>query len=319
MANNLSVGNAFTDGMANACKADGLDMQYCMAMPRFFMQGVKYNNLTTIRTSDDRFEPRKWRNFVYTTQLGYALGIWPWCDVFKSHETGNMILSVLSAGAVGTGDAIGKEDKHNIMMSCRTDGVLIKPDVAIVPMDVSYINDAQNADKPMLAYTYTKHNNVTTYYVFAFSDKRQQNEQVNFMPTQLNMKGEVVIYNPLSGDIKKQQTDETFSGTLGADHYAYYMIAPVTPCGIAFLGEENKIVGTGKKRIADMKASGNQIQMKVLFAKGEDEVELHGYYTNSVKSDKGKITLDKENHTFVLNLPAPKNGDSVNVVLTGGY
>ena len=317
MASDLSVGNAFTDGMANACKADGLDMQYCMAMPRFFMQGVKYNNLTTIRTSDDRFEPRKWSNFVYTTQLGFALGIWPWCDVFKSHETGNMVLSVLSAGAVGTGDAIGKEDKHNIMMSCRADGILIKPDVAIVPMDISYITNAQNIDKPTLAFTYTKHNNITTNYVFAFSEKGQQNEDVDFKPSQLNMKGEVVIYNSLSGEIKKQQADETFNSKLGADHYAYFMIVPVMPCGIAFLGEENKIVGTGKKRIAEMKASGKTLQVEVLFAKGEDELQLHGYYTHSVKSDKGKLILNEADHTFSLTLPASKNGDPVNLVLTG--
>jgi hypothetical protein len=203
------------------------------------------------------------------------------------------------------------------MMSCRADGVLTKPDAAIVPMDISYIDDAQNAGKPMLAYTYTKHNNIITNYVFAFSKKGQQNDQVNFKPSQLNVTGEVVIYNPLSGEIKKQQADEIYSTALSGDHYAYYVIAPVIAGGIAFLGEVNKIVGTGKERIAEMKASGNQLHVKVLFAKDEDKVQLHGYYDKTVKSNKGTITLNHENHTFSLYLPAPKNVNSLNLTLSG--
>ena len=69
MLADIKVGNEFTDGMANAAKENGLHLQYCMAMPRFFLQGLKYNNLTTIRTSDDRFEPRKWMPFIFTSQF----------------------------------------------------------------------------------------------------------------------------------------------------------------------------------------------------------------------------------------------------------
>lgn len=142
MAEGIDVGNEFTDGMANACLKAGISMQYCMAMPRFFLQGLKYNNLTTIRTSGDRFRMDKWKHFIYTSELAYECGIYPWCDVFKSDEKGNMILAVLSSGPVGTGDAIGREDKENIMMACRKDGVLVKPDIPILPIDEDYINDA---------------------------------------------------------------------------------------------------------------------------------------------------------------------------------
>ena len=98
LGSKVGPGDAFTDGMAEASAKHGLVLQYCMALPRYFLQGAKYSNLTTIRTSGDRFEPGKWRNFLYTSQLASALGMWPWCDVFKSSEMGNMIVSVLSAG-----------------------------------------------------------------------------------------------------------------------------------------------------------------------------------------------------------------------------
>ncbi len=166
MAGTLFFGEAFPYGMANYCKTDGLVRLYCMGMPSFFKQGAKYTELTTFRSGFERFEPPRWANFILASQLGYTLGIWPWWDVFKSQEMVYIILSVLSAGTAGTCDAIGKEDKHNFMMSCRAKGVIIKPDVTIVPMDIAHSNNAQNADMPML--DHTKHNNVTANNVLHF-------------------------------------------------------------------------------------------------------------------------------------------------------
>ena len=183
MIHNINIGNKFTDGMAAACLKNRMTMQYCMAMPRFFLQGLKYNNLTTIRTSGDRFEPQKWKHFIYTSQLAYECGMYPWCDVFKSNEEGNMILSVLSAGPVGTGDAITKENKSNIMKACRTDGVLVKPDIPILPVDEDYVNDFKGNNLPMLSYTYTKHGNIKTGYIFAFTNDSTSNRNINFNPS----------------------------------------------------------------------------------------------------------------------------------------
>ena len=94
-----------------------------MALPRFFLQGSRYPNLTTIRTSDDRFGRSRWDSFLYTSQFARAAGIWPWADVFMSGETNNLLVSVLSAGMVGIGDAMGMENRENLMRVARADGV----------------------------------------------------------------------------------------------------------------------------------------------------------------------------------------------------
>ena len=108
----LTAGDAFTDGMARAAQEKGMSMQYCMALPRHFLQGARYGNLTTIRTSGDRFTRSKWDAFLYTSRLATALGIWPWADVFMSTETDNVLIATLSAGMVGNGDKIGAENKR---------------------------------------------------------------------------------------------------------------------------------------------------------------------------------------------------------------
>ena len=81
-----------------------------MALPCYFLQGSHYDNLTTIRTSGDRFNIKKWNNFLYTSRLASSMGIWPWADVYMSAETDNILLSTLSAGPVGIGDAIGADE-----------------------------------------------------------------------------------------------------------------------------------------------------------------------------------------------------------------
>ena len=108
---NVETGEAFLDDMSRACEQNGITMQYCMPLPCHFLQGSRYGNLTSIRTSGDRFETNKWNNFLYTSRLADSLGIPPWADVYMSDETGNVLLSTLSAGPVGIGDAIGAEDK----------------------------------------------------------------------------------------------------------------------------------------------------------------------------------------------------------------
>lgn len=311
MVNDIHVGNAFTDGMAHAAQAHGLDVQYCMAMPRYFLQGVKYNNLTTIRTSDDRFEPVKWMPFIFTSQLGYEMGIWPWCDVFKSGETGNMIISVLSAGPVGTGDAIGKEDKANIMMACRQDGVLVKPDAPLLPLDHDYMQMSMNEGKPVLAFTCTQHAGIKTGYLFAFADQKTTQTGFSFQPSALGFTGSVVVFNPADKKYEVVPAGKSFSANVPPAKYVYYIIAPVTRPGVAFLGDENKIAATGKKRIAAIKTTVSGLSVEVLFAKGEKEVTLQGYCKHPISADKGKVTADATTHLFTLAVKAPVKGDSV--------
>jgi hypothetical protein len=129
--------------MASAMAANGITMQYCSAMPRHFLQSSMYNNLTTIRVSRDRFSSTRWDSFLYASNLVSALGIWPWSDVFMSTETDNLLLSTLSAGTVGVGDPIGAESKANLFQTVRADGMIVKPDVPIVPIDAMYAQDAQ--------------------------------------------------------------------------------------------------------------------------------------------------------------------------------
>ncbi len=316
MISDISIGNAFTDGMAKAALDNGINMQYCMGLPRYFMQGVKYNNLTTIRTAGDRFKPERWMNFLFTSQLAYEMGIWPWSDVFKSSEIGNMTVSVLSAGAVGTGDSIGTENKANILKACRLDGVIVKPDIPLLPLDQNYVQLAKREGTPVVAYTYTRHQNIKTVYVVAFVGDSTKTKRFSFVPADMEMKGKIVLYDREHNTIQLINANDTYTETLSDQNYASYLLAPVTGSGIAFLGDKGKITGTGKKRIVSIESKGTTLQCKVLFAKGESSVVIEGYSEKDITTDKGKVEAGSVPHLFSIIVNAPKEGNIATLTLT---
>ena len=167
---NLTDPDAFFDNMASNAATETLTMQYCMALPRDYLQSIRYDNLTTIRVSDDRFESSKWDEFLYDSQLAASLGVWPWCDVFMSTETTNLLLANLSAGPVGVGDGLGQVNPANLWQVARPDGVIVKPDVPIVPTEATYLADAAGTNPAMVAATHVEHASGLRYaYVFSYA------------------------------------------------------------------------------------------------------------------------------------------------------
>jgi hypothetical protein len=146
--NNLTDQDSFLDNMEQALDQVGIVTQYCMPLPKHYLQSTKYQNLVSTRVSNDRFNRNRWKVFLYGTRLASSLGEWPWSDVFKSSERNNLLLSTLSAGMMGVGDAIGSADKVSIQRAIRSDGVLIKADLPIVQLDRSIVDEARGTVAP---------------------------------------------------------------------------------------------------------------------------------------------------------------------------
>ncbi len=269
----LGAGNAFTDGMADAAREKGLTLQYSMALPRHFLQGARYDNLTTIRVSGDRFERSKWDTFLYASRLASALGIWPWSDVFMSAETDNLLLATLSAGMVGVGDPIGAESGENLMRAVRSDGVIIKPDTPLVPIDAMY---TAGSKRPMIAAAHTDHGALRSSYVFSYG-RGSSAADASFTPAELEVSREAYVYDARNRTAQRLQPSDAFSFALARDGTAYFVVVPVARCGIALLGDAAKFVPDGRKRIAALEDEPDQLTATVTFAPEEQSVGLVGY------------------------------------------
>ena len=304
-------GDAFADNMARAAQERGLSLQYCMALPRFFLQGSRYANLTTIRTSDDRFGRNRWDNFLYVSQLARAVGIWPWSDVFLSSETNNLLISVLSAGMVGTGDAIGSENKDNLLRVARPDGVLVKPDESLLPLDSVYVAQANGRKTPMVAWTYSDHGALRTAYVFAYN-RQPTDAEAEFAPTEFGLSGNVCVLDARSGNAVFQSAHKRVQLSFKSGETAYYEIIPVGQSGLAFFGDAGKYVSNGRQRIAALEEAKGKLTVTTTFAAGEKSVRLFGYATKLPKSLRKVVRLarsafDPNTRRFSVEVrPAPE-------------
>ncbi len=311
-ATNLTDPNAFMNNMATSMAGNGITMQYCSALPRHFLQSSMYNNLTTIRVSGDRFQSSRWDRFLYTSRLAAALGIWPWSDVFMSTETDNLLLSTLSAGMVGVGDPIGSERASNLFQTIRGDGVIVKPDAPIVPVDAMYVQDAQVLNTPMVASTYTDFGGgMKTSYIFAYA--RGSNTTATFTPSSLGSGGNVYVYNYFTGSGSVVQAGNFYSDTVSSG--SYYIVAPIGPSGIAFLGDTGKFVSLGKKRISQLTDNGT-VQATIAFASHETSLTMHGYSPTSpnVTASNGtvsSVTYDASTHLFSFAVSPGSDGSAM--------
>ena len=270
------LGDAFLDGMANAMRDQGLSVQYCMALPRCFLQGSKYGNLTTIRTSDDRLKPSRYHDFLYTSRFASALGMWPWSDVFMSGETNNLLVSNLSAGPVGTGDEIGKENRANILKAIRADGVIIKPDTAVVPVDSAYIAEAQKQTVPLVCTAQTDHRGHKTVYALAVGTSKTPGAPFTLGPADLGTSGPACVYDYFAANAQWLEKNQPYRA-----HSSRWLELPHRRTG---RGERHRVSGRFREVRFDGAAKdfvgGRPILLltiQVLLSTEESSVTLHGY------------------------------------------
>jgi hypothetical protein len=318
----LSAGDAFTDGMARAAQERGMSLQYCMALPRHFLQGARYGNLTTIRTSGDRLTRSNWDTFLYTSRLASALGIWPWTDVFMSTETDHVLIATLSAGMVGNGDKLGTENKENLLRAVRMDGVIVKPDAPLLPIDAMYAADApgllpadgSSPPAPMIASAHTDHGVLRNAYVFAYS-RGSGRAKAAFTPAQAGIEHDVYVYDARARRARRLATAGSYTFDLAPNGTAYFVLAPVSSAGVAFFGDEGKFVPDGRKRIAAIAEIKNRLMVTVTFAPQEKALRLFGYAMRrpAITAESGsvdKITFDEKTSRFEVTVSP--SGDRVN-------
>ena len=96
---------------------------------------------------------------------------------------------------------------------------------------------------------------------------------------------------------------------------AYYIVVPIGPSGIAFLGDAGKFVSLGQKRIPQLTDTG-QVQATVTFARGETSLTLHGYAPSTPKvtaskGTAGTVTYNSATHLFTFVVSPDTDGSAM--------
>jgi hypothetical protein len=307
---NLHDPAAFMDEMAHALDERNLTIQYCMPLPRHYLQSTEYGNVTTIRTSHDRFERSRWDEFLFGARLAGSLGLRPWADVFMSDERNNLLLATLSTGPVGVGDRIGSVNRENLLQAVRADGVIVRPDAPLVPTDQVFVDDARKRQLPMLASAYTDFGVLKAFYVLAYA--RGHEKTIEFTPASLGLHTRAYVFDYSSDKGTVLEADRTFTESLKKD-CAYYIVVPIGQSGIAFLGDRNQFVSLGRQRVSQLSDDG-KLRVTIQFAAGENSRTLHGYSGTApvIRAVKGKtaaVTYDSAVRRFTVSV-SPDSGGS---------
>ncbi len=298
----IADADEFLDHMSEAAARYGLGLQYCMPLARHFMQASRYSNVRTIRPSGDGFERSKWNQFLYGSRLASSLGIWPWTDVFFSADLNNVLLATLSGGIVGVGDRLNLDDKpeddsnpgycksslncrllqaQNLKHAIRADGVVVKPDTSLVPLDQSYTSLAGFSDSsaPMVAAAYTNAQDGSHWaaYVFAYSQKNGGQAQISIRPSDLGFSGDVYVYDYFAAKGSRVSAAGEFRANVGFQG-SYFIVAPMGASGGALLGDLSLFASLGKKRVELESPS----KLKVHFAPDESTLTLTAYKSGSL-------------------------------------
>jgi hypothetical protein len=169
----------------------------------------------------------------------------------------------------------------NLQRAVRTDGVIVKPDVSLAPLDETFQAFSQSESAPVVASTYTDHSGVRTGYVLAYGRLPNAWSQIAFSPRSAGVAGSAYVYDYFQNKGMVIQPGDEFHAIVD---YAgsYYLVAPVGPSGIAFLGDADKFVSCGRNRIEQLSDDGT-LRVLVRFAPGEKSVVLRLYAVTEPK------------------------------------
>ena len=338
-ANTIRDQNAFMDGMAAAMLKAGLSMQYCMPSARHYLQSARYGNVYTMRVSEDGFKDGlapngavddKWTPFLYDARLAGTLGVWPFTDAVRSDSRPNLLLATLSGGMVGLADRLGDleknraRDRANLSRVARMDGVIVKPDTPIAPIDQTYLADAAGARRPMVAAAYSDHGGgMRAAYVFAYSRPRPDvPSTASFTPASLGFyaRGRVYVYDYAAHRGAVQDARQQVVMRTQPYQGAYDIVAPVGQSGIALLGDIGKFASLGTQRVRLLRDDGRAVHTTIAFARGEGPVTLSGYAATapSVAATYGaaRIRYDARTRLFAAIVAPGPNGTSATLSIT---
>jgi hypothetical protein len=273
MMSSIDTMDTYMRNMTQALKEQGMTIHYCMQLARHVLQSSENPIMVSLQGSDDhhvgmaeptpKSEPTSdqgvWNHHIFVSAFYGALGIWPCRDNVQTGADPNafedLLLANLLGGSVELGHRIGEADWDLIRRVYREgDGLVLKPDRPIAPLDRSYFDGAA------LGYTESNIGGRHWYYVLSLPPGGYASE---FSPTDL---GATERWAVLDWDRRSIEVHEgDYPVRLAADvKHQYFVIAPVFENGTAVFGDLSKFVTMADQRIAAVEPEGKSVRVTVI-------------------------------------------------------
>eukprot|EP00930_Biecheleria_cincta_P043057 TRINITY_DN29601_c0_g1_i1.p1 TRINITY_DN29601_c0_g1~~TRINITY_DN29601_c0_g1_i1.p1 ORF type:complete len:738 (-),score=113.50 TRINITY_DN29601_c0_g1_i1:156-2369(-) len=280
---NISMADDWLRGMALGAASSGRTVQYCMPYPYDLLSAAAYPAVTNARATGDYIDRETQWAIGATSMFYWAIGILPFKDGFYSSnlpQVGGQVvgpetqpdraalMAALSGAMVGPMDGINLLNASRVMSSCRSDGVLLKPDKPVAPFESCF---AAGVD-PATCFDYITYSDISglgrAFYVFMNSPGRVSFRDI--MPMGATAK-DYVVYNWYTESVSwlsSRTPSSEVELARGYEGHAYALAAPLVN-GWALLGERRKLVPTASLRFPSVRYAGKLLEVSVRGAAGE--------------------------------------------------
>ncbi|CAF1149166.1 unnamed protein product [Rotaria sordida] len=306
----IHLGHQWLMSMGEAGEKTGINIQYCMSLPRHILTALQIPRVTHARVSTDyafHLESRtapQWAIGI-SSMFANAIGLAPFKDVFWSntwepdapYKDGpreilperEILIATLSTGPVGPGDGINYTNVENIMRCCRQDGLILKPDQPLTMInalvsDWAFYNGVSQGE---VYSTRTSITGQTFHIIFASAMKQDYSIYPSMIGGQSGM---LWSYDDTTTILPFSDTNP-----LNISHcrcsvasMCLWYVSPLIELGdseiyYALLGEQNKWTAISQQRIISI---ANQPQNKIAIIRiqgAPGETVLMGFYHSDLK------------------------------------
>jgi hypothetical protein len=150
--------DAYYEGMNTAAREHAFPVQLCMSLPAITLSSVAWDMVTNARLNYDGYVFVSRYDIFQTSLLYAAVGLAPFLDnvwstgcqpawdnpygntTCEAHSEQLIAIATLGAGPIGFADRVGFTNATLLNMTCRSDGVLLQPDLPATHVEFHYAN-----------------------------------------------------------------------------------------------------------------------------------------------------------------------------------
>ncbi len=267
--------------MAKAAENHNLTIQYCMATPAIFLHSVEFKAVTHIRCGQD-YNARFPKTFfipdvTQTSIFAHAVGLWPFFDCFMSSSQPMKLfyrekypelcalVSNLSGGLVGPADRYYLLNKTLLMKTCRSDGLLLKPDRPATPIDLMF----QQHAKYYIISTESQKDDLRWYYIALINFYPKHVKDQTLTLVELGITYDCVLFDFQTKKCQIVDPNVEIMANLRKNEHFYFVLAPLIGKKYAFIGNPDKFVTCSNKQFP--KITSDELSLKVEISDIEKE------------------------------------------------
>jgi hypothetical protein len=317
MMSGIDKMDLYLRNMAAALQEKGIDIQYCMALPRNILQSTENPVMVSLQAVEDHHvpmaEPKQrpgnpdnhdpyfWKQIIFTGAFYGALGIWPSRDNIQTIADPNAFEDVLVAnllgGSIQLGHRLGECNYDLVRKTYREgDDLVLKADRPIHPIDRCY------RDGCAVGYTQSHIGEHNWSYVLSLP---LAGYTAAFTPAEVGGQDKNIVYNWDTHVVQPRGSESPVALAAEAKH-EYFVVAPILRNRMALVGDSSKFVTMADQRIASVEDTNTSATVAVV-ADAKYSPTISGYSPERPSGVKASGT-DLEEMSSLDRLGRAKSG-----------